>query len=245
MKRHLIYSAKSLLSITCSSCHGDKCAPFIFCQPEELGQVSAAKTCQQYGKGQVIFQEGSPTSGLYCVHSGKIRVIKAGGDGKEQVVHLAKEGDILGLSALMTDATHSTSAVTLEESIVCFVPRSSFLHLLVSNSQFCAALMRLLADSLKQAETGMLHLAYKPVRERLASALLLLLHTYQPTSTHEPDPFSIIISREELASLAGTVKETTIRLLSEFKEDGIIISKGSQITILKPEKLSEIAALYA
>ena len=243
MKKHPAYSVKDLLSISCSSCHGDKCAPFIFCQPEELSQVSAAKTCQHYGKGQVIFQEGTPTSGLYCIHSGKIRVIKVGGDGKEQVVHLGKEGDILGLSALMTDAIHSTSAITLEESIVCFVPRSSFLHLLVSNSQFCTALMRLLADSLRQAEQGMLHLAYKPVRERLASALLLLLHTYQPAAKHEQ--FSITISREELASLAGTVKETTIRLLSEFKEDGIVASKGSQITILKPEKLSEIAALYA
>ncbi|WP_324674750.1 Crp/Fnr family transcriptional regulator [Hymenobacter sp. GOD-10R] len=192
-------------------------------------------------KGQTIYREGSPALGLYCVHSGKIKVIKVGGDDKEQIVHLGKAGEVLGLAALIARSNHLASAVALEDCVVCFVPRTSFLYLLSSNLQFCTSLLKVLADSLHKAEQGMLRLAYKPVRERLADALLLLLHTYQTTDQAQ---FSIAISRDDLAALVGTAKETTIRLLSEFKDKGIIASKGSQITILKPEKLVEIAALY-
>jgi len=200
-----------------------------------------SKTCQRYQKGQLIFQEGSPTLGLYCVHNGKIKVTKVGGDDKEQILRLAKEGDTLGLGSLMAGSNHSNSAVALEEAVVCFIPRSNFLSLLTCNTQFCTAVMKLLADTLSQAEERMLHLAYKPVRERLADALLLLLHTYQAA---DQSKFSISITREDLASLVGTAKETTIRLLSELKDDGIVASKGSQITVLRPEKLHDIAALY-
>ena len=66
---------------------------------------------------------------------------------------------------------------------------------------------------------------------RLAEALLLLYHTFRKAD--DTEPFAIGISREDQASMAGTAKETAIRLLSEFKEEGIIATRGSQVTILK------------
>ena len=225
----------------CQSCQGYRCTPFLYCQSEELELISNNKSCQRYAKGQVIFQKGNPALGLYCVHSGKIKISKMGGDDKEQIVHLSKEGDILGLGPLMAQIPYPTSAIALEDCVVCFVPRNDFLQLVHSNVQFCTALMNQLAASLFEAEERMLHLAYKPVRERLADALLLLLRTYQHTDEHQ---FSIAISREDLASLVGTAKETTIRLLSELKDEGTITSKGSQITILRPQRLVQIAAKY-
>ena len=88
----------------------------------------------------------------------------------------------------------------------------------------------------------MLNLAYKPVRERLAAALLLVQQTfYQEGDTL---PFRIALGREDLASLVGTAKETVSRLLSEFEDTGMIATRGSQITILKPTRLLEIATMY-
>ena len=77
---------------------------------------------------------------------------------------------------------------------------------------------------------------------KLAEALLLLYHTFRKDD--DTLPFSMAISREDLASLVGTAKETATRLLSDFKEAGIIATRGSQVTILKPNSLSEIASLY-
>jgi CRP-like cAMP-binding protein len=101
--------------------------------------------------------------------------------------------------------------------------------------------MKQLATALAETEERMLQLAYKPVRERLADALLLLLRTYQHADQQQ---FSIAISRDDLAALVGTAKETTIRLLSELKDEGTITTKGSQITVLKPQRLIQIAAQY-
>ena len=212
------------------------------CSNEELEFINTNKTTQYYQKGQVIYQEGNQALGLYCVHQGKIKIAKAGGDNKEQIVHLVREGDVLGYRALLAGTRYTTSAVALEDSIVCFVPRPDFLRLVQGNIQFSTALMQLLARSLGQAEERMLHLAYKPVRERLAGALLLVMQTFRQEG--EELPFRIALGREDLAALVGTAKETVSRLLSELKEMGIIATRGSQITILKPTRLLEISTMY-
>jgi CRP-like cAMP-binding protein len=117
------------------------------------------------------------------------------------------------------------------------------MQLIHLNMDFSSGLMKLLSKALGEAEERMLQLAYKPVRERLAEALLLLQKTYQQEAGQEGS-FTIFISREDLASIAGTAKETTIRLLSEFKDEKIISSKGSSITILDQHKLYAICHLY-
>ena len=212
------------------------------CAMEELEFVTANKSTQHYQKGQVIYQEGSQALGFYCVYQGKIKLSKAGGDNKEQIVSLFREGDVLGYRALLAGTRYATSAVALEDCVVCFVPRPDFLRLVQGNMQFSTALMQLLARSLGQAEERMLHLAYKPVRERLAGALLLVMNTFRQEG--EELPFRIALGREDLAALVGTAKETVSRLLSELKDMGIIATRGSQITILKPSRLLEISTMY-
>ncbi|MBJ6119761.1 Crp/Fnr family transcriptional regulator [Pontibacter sp. BT310] len=213
------------------------------CKGNELEDVSATKSCFTFKKGQVIFHEGTRPSGLHCINSGKVKVTKMGSDGKEQIIRLAKPGDVVGYRALMADSNYSASAVALDDAVVCFIPKSQFLDLISSNVEFSGGLMKLFSKALGEAEERMVQMAYKPVRERLAEALLLLQKTYQQQPEVE-DKFTISISREDLASIVGTAKETTIRLLSEFKDESIITTKGSSITILDPEKLYKICHLY-
>lgn len=212
------------------------------CQMAELDFISNSKVTQVYQKGQRIFYEGSPAAGMHCVHQGKIKLIKSSNDGRERIIRLAKDGDMLGFHSLLTDANYSSSAVALDDCVVCFIPRSDFFQVWQSNTQFSASLMLMLARSLSEAEVQMLHLAYRPVRERLAEALLLLHRTFR--KEEDMLPFSVSLSREDLASLVGTVKETATRLLSEFKDEGLILTRGSEITILNLDGLEEIVSLY-
>lgn len=226
----------------CQTCPHRRSPLLSCCSAEELEFINNNKTTQHYQKGQFIYQEGNQALGLYCVHQGKIKIAKAGGDNKEQIVHLVREGDVLGYRALLAGTRYTSSAVALDDCVICFVPRPDFLRLVQANAQFSTALMQLLAHSLGQAEERMLHLAYKPVRERLAGALLLVQTTFQQEG--EALPFRIALGREDLAALVGTAKETVSRLLSEFKDAGIIATRGSQITILKPARLLEISTMY-
>ena len=226
----------------CQDCPHRQNSLLSCCTSEELEFINANKSTQYYQKGQVIYQEGNQALGLYWVHQGRIKLTKAGGDNKEQIVHLLREGDVLGYRALLAGTRYTSSAVALENSVICFLPRPDFLRLVQTNTQFATALMQLLAQALGIAEERMLHLAYKPVRERLAGALLTVMNTYRREG--EELPFRIALGREDLAALVGTAKETVSRLLSELKEMGIITTRGSQITILKPTRLVEISTRY-
>ena len=226
----------------CQNCPNSKGALMGCCQSEELDFISTNKISQSYQKGQVIFREGSPALGLHCVNQGKIKLVKTSGEGKEQITRLVKAGDMLGFQSVVAETKYTTSAVALDDCVVCFIPRADFFRVWQSNTQFSTALMQMMAKALGTAEVQMLHLAYKPVRERLAEALLLLAHTFGEAGPGAT--FSMTVSREDLASLVGTAKETAIRLLAEFKDTGIITTKGSQFTILDMNALSRIAALY-
>lgn len=230
----------TLAPTNCQNCPRRQNSLLGCCQVGELNLISGNKSFQIYQKGQIIFHEGSRVNNLYCIFQGKVKMTKTGGDGKAQIMRFVREGDNMGYRALMSDAPYACSAVALEDCIVCSVPRPDVLNLLESNAQFTRALLRQLTDSLNDTETRMLHMTYKPVRERLAGALLLLHRVF----SQDGQATTIPISREDLASLIGTATETASRLVSEFKEEGLIATKGSKITILNAATLTQISTRY-
>jgi CRP/FNR family transcriptional regulator len=96
-------------------------------------------------------------------------------------------------------------------------------------------MMKLLSDELHKAEIKLTHLAQKPIRERLAETLLFIKETYG----YEADgvTLNVRLSREDIANLVGTATESAIRLLSEFKKDGMIELEGKKIKIMQPREL--------
>lgn len=208
------------------------------CQLSEINLISGSKISQRYQRGQVIFQEGHRPAGLYCIHKGKVKVSRVSSDGKEQITSLAREGDVIGYQALSVYGNHASTAVAMSDCIICLVPRPDFFSLIEQNAQFSHALTRLLAVALGEAEQRLLHTAYKPVRERLVEALLLLHSFFRPDVSSN---LSISIPRDDLAALMSTAKETASRLLSEFRDEGLIATKGSRITILNLEKLRKLS----
>ncbi|AMR27716.1 hypothetical protein A0257_11825 [Hymenobacter psoromatis] len=231
-----------LATPTCQNCSSCRHNLLNCCTTADITAISQAKTSQHYAAGQMIFAEGTRAAGLYCVHQGKIKITKSGGDGKEQIIRLGKAGDVLGYRALVAGTPHTTSAVALSDCTVCLIPKPVLSVRMGNNQQFNSGLLHLLADALSTNAARMLHLAYKPVRERLAEALLLLQSTYRAEG--DAQPFTIAISREDLGALMGTTKETTTRMLSEFKHEGMVTTRGSAITILAPQQLVAIATQF-
>jgi CRP-like cAMP-binding protein len=213
------------------------------CSASDTEAISQEKITQHYSAGQTIFGEGARPAGLYCVRGGRVKITRAGGDGKEQIIRLVRPGDVLGYRALVAEMAHTTSAVALSDCTVCLIPKRLVGQQLSGNALFSSAMLQLLAASLGATTERMLHLAYKPVRERLAEALLLLLRTYHPAEA-VGQPFTIAISREDLGALMGTTKETTTRMLSEFKREGLLTTQGSAITVLAPQQLGQIATQF-
>jgi CRP/FNR family transcriptional regulator len=206
-----------------------------------MEEINAIKICSTIKKGETIFREGSYASGVFCINTGKIKLSMFGDEGKEQIVRMAKPGDIIGYKALLSGDRYSATASALEDCNVCFIPREIFLLILQKDASLSFEMMKLLSNELKKAEEKITHLAQKPVRERVAETILFLKETYGVDAENN---VNVTLSREEIANLVGTATETAIRLLSEFNKDHIIELSGKKIKILNLNKLVKTANLY-
>ncbi|HPI55273.1 MAG TPA: Crp/Fnr family transcriptional regulator [Chitinophagaceae bacterium] len=215
----------------------------VFCNSnyDSMVEINTEKVCTPYKKGETIFKEGTRPHGIFCVNYGKIKLSKMGDDGKEQITRLVKAGDPLGYRALLSGDTYSSSAIAIEDSGVCFIPKELFMGILQKDTNMSLEMMKLLSDDLRKAELQITHLAQKPVRERVAEALLFIKETYG----FEEDGKTIdaTFSREDIANIVGTATETAIRLLSEMNKDKIIQLVGKKIVILDLAKLIKTANL--
>jgi CRP/FNR family transcriptional regulator len=155
---------------------------------------------------------------------------------------MKKAGDLLGYRALFCSEKYNATAVAIENTNLFFIPRDTFFEVLKMNHRLSLDMLRLLAHDLRTAENHLTELAQKPVRERLAKALLFLKETYG--LEQDQATINVLLSREEIADLVGTATETAIRLLSEFRQEGIIEFIGKKISILNLSKLNNTAHYY-
>jgi len=233
---------KKITNIYCEDCKSLKKSVYGDLNSEELNILNFNKSCNFYKKGQTIYFEGNTPEGLFCIREGKVKIYKTGNEGKEQIIRLVKNGDIIGYRALIAGESYNATAETLEDSKICFIRKNAIFDLLKKNEKFSFRLIKLLSHDLGEVEQRMVHLAQKPVRERLAETLLILRETYGMDKDNN-SLLNVSLSREDLANIAGTATETVIRLLAEFKNKNIISTKARKIEILDVNKLIETGNL--
>lgn len=227
--------------ISCSVCQAKSLSIFHVCGLSELQEIDSNKTCQTFKKGEEIFQEDHRPNGVFCINSGKVKLVKLGSEGKEKIVRLSGPGDLVGYKAAVSNNTYTATAIALSDVKICYIPKSFFLEMLGKDGKLSLEFTQLLCRNISDVESEMVGIAYKSVRERLAEALLLLREKYK-SQTDTPDVLSI--TREDLATLIGTAKETVIRLLSDFKDQGIIASQGRKIVLEDIDALLDISSVY-
>lgn len=203
-----------------------------FCD-SEVTNLNSTKTCSYYKKNQPLFIEGSSPRGVFCINEGKVKIFTRGEEGKEQIIHLAAAGEIVGFRAMFSGEPYAVSATTLEESNICFIGKSDFLDLVDSNQTLRHGIMRELSRELADRATFITNMAQKSVRERLAFSLIILNDIYKGEM--------INLTREDLANFVGTATETLIRLLKDFKEEELIKTHARKIEIVDKEGLLMVA----
>ncbi len=210
------------------------------CSPEQAEKITVAKSCSHFKKGQNIFYEGNIPLGIHCISHGVVKLVRTNHDGKEQILRFAQAGDFLGYRALIADEPLVATAICVEDTIACFVPKKVFMEVLDENPQVSKQLLKALCHDLGVVEERIQSLAQKSVRERLAETLLFLQTTFK-TDEQADEVIPITLPREDIANIVGTATETVIRLLSEFKSDKLIELEGKKIRILNKTSLEKIS----
>ena len=204
----------------------------------ELEKLSEERDAKSYQRKMELFTEGDRPHFLMFIKSGKVKTWLMNEDGKELITGLLKEGDFLGYMAILREETYRENATALEDTEVILIPRDDFSELLHKNRDVSHRFIKMLSNKVMEEEERLLHLAYSPVRERVAEALLLLQKRY---GEENGGNFSMKISRDDLAGIVGTATESLIRTLSDLKEESLIEVNGREITIVNGKGLEKVA----
>lgn len=206
----------------------------------ELDLLFSDYSVKFYKKGSIVYSEGTCMKGCYFIYSGIIKIFQTGHEGKEQIIKFEKEGDFFGFRSVILKEKACTSVEVLADALLYFIPEKTLLQLIKSNPEFAYELMQIACKELGESNRYIKDIAQKPVKERLAEILLMMAHDF---GLEKDGTLKLNISREDLGNFAGTATETVIRLLSEYKSEGLVESKGRKIKLLDTTKLRNRAGL--
>ena len=205
----------------------------------ELKDLSKDRKIRLYKKKEVIYREGDYANYLYFISKGKVKCIKTDYYGKDLMNDMHQTGEFIGYLTLFEEGVYHETATAMENTEVAVIPKQDFLALIRKNRDVATKFIKMLSGSVKDKEKRLLQLAYAPVRERVADALLKL--KIKEGSGNDIQA-SLKMSREDLASIVGTAKESLIRTLSELKKEGLVEIDGQEIKILSESGLQKAAA---
>jgi len=225
----------------CASCEFRGRSIFCVLGKEDADRLNVTRQPITVKKGEVIFKEGCTPRGLYCVFSGKVKITQMGSGGKDQILHLAREGDILGYRAILGSDTYSCTATAIENTLLCYIPKEIFLPMVETKPKLALEIINLFSSELRIAEQQITRLTQKPVKERVAQGILLLVKNFG--FEEGSNQINVNITREEIANIAGTTRETAIRVLYALNKNGVIQLNGKKIKVLNYGKLDHAANL--
>ncbi|MFN4079494.1 MAG: response regulator [Saprospiraceae bacterium] len=199
---------------------------------EAIRRLSDNREVRSYRKKDLIFREGEIPRWLFYIESGKVKLFKTSDDGRELIIKIAQTGDFLGYLALFSEENYAESAAAVEDCAIKLIPKTDFAALVFGNRDVNARFIKMLASHVSEREQQLIDLAYNSVRKRVAGML-----------THVNDLQSgapINMLREDLAAMAGTAKETLIRTLTDFRNEGLIDIVDGSIHIRQLQRLKSM-----
>lgn len=209
---------------------------------EGLKDLSKNRNLKSYKSKSYIYTESTPAFMAYFIQSGKVKTCKTNENGKEFVTGIHDQGEFIGYMSLIGESQeYSESAVVLEDAEICAIPKEDFNRFLFASKSVSEQFIKMLSRNVQDREQQLMQIAYNSVRQRIARKLIELYDRFQPEN-EDLSPVMIQITREDLAGMVGTAKETLIRTMSDFRQEGLIASEKKGITILDKDQLERISA---
>mgnify|MGYP002079022380 CR=1 FL=1 len=230
-----MYKVTNAKASSCHDCKEKSCAAAVL-SSIELELINGNSREAHFKKGDIILHEGSMTSHIIYLKSGLVKEYQRGSGDSEQILQLVKKFTYLGLPSLFGDRINHYSYAALENITVCYIDLNVFTQLIRENGNFAfEILVSLSRDSLNNFHRFMSQ-SQKKTYGRVADALL-----YFSEIIYEGESFEVPFSRQELADLIGISRESATRVLTKFKEEGILRMEGRTIEIINPDLLQKIS----
>jgi len=199
-----------------------------------MSRVDGRRAELTYKQGELLSKQGTLMSHVIYIRKGFVKLYLEN-EGEITILSIAKPGTFIGIQALYGERVFPFSAEALTDTEVCLKDIGVFRNLVLENSEFAKGVIEILNASLVQSYKRMFSLTTKQIDARFSELLL-----YMKNVLYQSNPFKLTISRKEIAGLISTSPESVSRLIGDFKERGIIKSKGQAIEIMDASKLENI-----
>jgi CRP-like cAMP-binding protein len=199
-------------------------------------KLSENKVVTHYKKGETLFHQGTPTFGIYCIGSGKIKLSKLNEAGGETIFSIATSGELVGYQDPLQNPEYLTTGTVLEDCSACFISNEYLNDLLLTRPGVAVYLLQQTTRSIETVSSYGHASLHMNVKNRVAGLLVTLGKNFGVEESGKIK-INLRLTRQEMASMIGTASETMIRALSELKHQGVLEQKGNFILIKDMERL--------
>ena len=227
--------AKIFRQYDCTQCK-KRIEVFKVLRDEDLKLIEASRYEVLYHAGETIFKQGTSFTHTVCILEGLVKVYLETRKRKNFILSLLGPGEMLGSPGMFTDNMHHFTVVAVEDTLACHVERQAIEEIIRLNSQFAIEMQK--KSNLRDIRhyRKFRTLAQKQMPGRVAEVILYLNNTI-----YKSNPFTLTITRQDIADLASITKEGTIRILKDFKDAGLISIHGNEVKILNEKALFSIS----
>lgn len=209
---------------------------FAFLNDEQLEQVAQLIIERSYKAGRIIFFENEPGEAVFFLKSGRIKITKADDDGREQILHFVNPGEMFAEVVLFGDSSYPATAEVIEDAEVQLIRNEDMDKLILDQPDIALGFLRIMAQRLRFAQRQINELALMSTTRRMAS-MLLFLAADQGVETGKGIKINISLTKQDLANLIGTSRETANRILSDFRRQKAVEVNKQEIIVTDKEKL--------
>ncbi|SHJ45684.1 transcriptional regulator, Crp/Fnr family [Geosporobacter subterraneus DSM 17957] len=203
---------------------------------ESLEKISSITQEKRYRKGAIIFMEGDKGEALYFIKSGKVKISKLSNDGRELILNIYGSGDVFAEVTLFNNVMYPATAEVMEDAVVGVIMNGDLEELVRQNADLALQIIKILNKRLYMSQMKLKQMALSDTYVRTAQILVKLADDHGVEKNGAID-LKLDLSRQELANMIGTARETVSRALSQFKKEGSIEISGKKIIIKNMEKL--------
>lgn len=204
----------------------------------EKEELAKHITYMSFSRHDVLFNQKMPSDHAVYIINGLIKVFKGGRSDRLICLSLTGPGQFAGLSSVFGSNVYKYSASAIENTEALMIRKEALEFAIRKNGHFASELFKIISSEVLDVSEKLVNFSMKQLPGRVADLI-----RYFSDEVFQSDDFTVPLTRQELAELIGTTKESLIRTLNEFKNDRIIDLDGRRIKILSPELITMLSNL--
>lgn len=209
---------------------------FCFLNEEELALIQLNKIKVLFRTGETIRKQGTHMSHVISVVSGLAKVYLEGIGQRNAILSIVKPTNFIGGPGIYLDQLHHHSVTALMDTEVCFIEVSIFKQIIDKNKIFAREFMRDFSQNILSVYSRLINLTQKQMPGRMADTLI-----YLSEEVFQSLKFTMYLSKQDLSELSGMSKESAIKILREFQNDGIIHLSEKELDLVDINALRRIS----